>query len=99
MHVVGLSVSVASRAWDGQHDDLVAAADQVGAAPTAGFTPGVSGAAARFALTWQRGTSLLADQATVHADGLRAVIADFLETDEAVGASVLVLRAYLVGAR
>jgi hypothetical protein len=99
MEVVPLSVSRASRAWDEQHLDLAAAAGQLEAAPTGGFTDGVVGAASRFAATWQRHTTGLATEAEAQADGLRAVIADFLATDEAVGLDVFALQSFLVEPR
>lgn len=95
MQVVPLSVAAASRAWDDQHNDVAGAADQIGGASTGGFTEAVSGAAARFSTTWQRHTTTLADQAEARADGLRTSIADFLETDEAVGLEVLLLRSLM----
>lgn len=99
MQVVPLTVGAASRAWDEQHNDVTAAADQIGGAATAGFTDGVSGAAARFATTWQRHATALADQAEARADGLRTAIGDFLETDEAVGFEVHTLRGFVVEER
>ena len=48
MEVVPITVGVASRAWDEQHLDVAAAAEQVGGAGTGGFTAAVSGPAARF---------------------------------------------------
>jgi hypothetical protein len=99
MQVPPLAVGVASRAWDEQHNDVTAAAGQIGAASTSGFTDGVSGAAARFASTWQRHASTLANQAEARADGLRSSIADFLETDDAVGFEVLALRGFMVEER
>lgn len=99
MQVVPLTVGVASRAWDEQHNDVTAAAGQVAGASTGGFTEGVSGAASRFATTWQRHTTALADQAEARADGLRTSIADFLETDEAIGFEVFALRAFMVEQR
>lgn len=95
MEVVPLSVGAASRAWDEQHDDVAAAAGQVGEAPTGGFTESVSGAAARFASSWQRRTEGLADEAEGRADDLRRVVADFLATDRAVEGDVLGLIGYL----
>ena len=99
MQVPPLAVGVASRAWDEQHNDVTAAAEQIGGAATGGFTDGVSGAAARFATTWQRHASALANQAEARADGLRASIADFLETDDAVGFEVLALRGFMAEER
>ena len=99
MQVVPLTVGAASRAWDEQHNDVTAAAEQIGGAATGGFTEGVSGAAARFATTWQRHSGALADQAEARADGLRSSIADFLETDQAVGFEVLALSGFLVEER
>lgn len=99
MEVIPLTVGVAARAWDEQHNDVRAAADQIGGASTGGFTEGVSGAASRFLRTWQRHTTTLADQAEARADGLRTSITDFLETDEAVGFEVFALRAFMVEER
>ena len=99
MQVVPVTVGTASRAWDEQHNDVTAAAEQVGGASTSGFTDGVSGAASRFVTTWQRHTSTLADQAESQADGLRTSIADFLETDQAAGFEAIALLAYLEEAR
>lgn len=99
MQVVPLTVGVASRAWDDQHNDVTAAADQIGGASTSGFTDGVSGAATRFATTWQRHAGTLADQAEARADGLRTSIADFVETDETVSFEVLALRSFLTEER
>lgn len=99
MQVVPLTVGVASRAWDEQHNDVTAAAEQIGGASSSGFTQGVSGAASRFATTWQRHTDTLANQAEARADGLRTSIADFLATDEAVGFEVFALRGFMVEQR
>lgn len=95
MEVVPLSVATASRSWDEQNHDLTAAAGQLGGAPTTGFTESVSGAAARFAATWQRHTEGLADEAEGRADDLRRVIADFLATDRTVEGDVLGLLGHL----
>ena len=99
MQVVPLTVGVASRTWDEHHVGCAAAADQVGCAPTGGFTGAVAGPASRFAATWQRHTRGLAAQAEGRADGLRGAIADFLATDEAVGFQVAGLRGFLVEQR
>ena len=99
MEVVPLSVGRASRGWDEQHVDVTAAAHQLGAAATAGFTDGVAGTAARFARTWQRHTEALADEAESCADGLRTAIAGYLATDDAVSLDVLALRGYLAEQR
>jgi hypothetical protein len=95
MEVVPLSVGNASRSWDEQALDAAAAAGQLGSAPTGGFTAGVSGAAARFTAAWERHTSGLAEEAEARADGLRAVIADYLATDQSAAADLLVLASYL----
>jgi hypothetical protein len=95
MEVVPISVGAALRAWDEQHLDVAAAADQVGGAPTAGFTAAVAGAASRFVTGWQRHTSGLADAAERRADTLRTVVADYLATDEVASFEALVLLAYL----
>ena len=95
MEVVPLSVGRVSRSWDEQALDVSAAAGQIGSAPTGGFTPSVAGAAARFTTAWERHATGLAEEAEARADGLRAVIADYLATDQAAGAELLVLASYL----
>ena len=99
MQMISGSVGRASRAWDQQHLDLTAAARQIGEAPTAGFTDGVAGAAARFTTTWSRHTDRLAADAEVRADGLRTTIRDFLATDAAVGLDAIVLLGYVTEQR
>src|SRR3712207_8571207 len=47
------------------------------------FRSGVAGAAWRFTAAWQRHASSLAEESEARADGLRAVIAGYLTTDEA----------------
>jgi hypothetical protein len=95
MEVVPLSVGRASRDWDEQALDVSAAAGQVGSAPTGGFTPGVADAASRFIAAWERHATLLAQEAEARADTLRAVIADYVSTDQGVGADLLVLTGYV----
>lgn len=95
MEVVPLSVGDASRRWDDQHLDLDAAAGQVGGAGSAGFTSAVSGTAARFLTAWQRHAEALGTQAEARADGLRAVVRDYVTSDEAVGQDVFLLSTYV----
>jgi hypothetical protein len=95
MEVVPLSLGRVSRSWDEQALDVSAAAGQLGAAPTGGFPTAVAGAAARFTSAWGRHTTGLAGEAETRADGLRAVIADYLATDQAAGTELLVLASYL----
>jgi hypothetical protein len=95
MEVVPLSVGRVSRSWDEQALDVSAAADQIGSASSAGFTAAVSGAASRFTTAWERHATGLAEEAESRADALRAVIADYLATDQAAGAELLVLASYL----
>ena len=95
MEVVPLSVGVASTAWDEQHLDLAAAADQVRGAPTGGFTRAVAGTAARFTAAWERHADSLARESEAQADGLRVVIRDYVTSDEAVGADLFLLGSYL----
>lgn len=99
MEVVPASVGRAARSWDEQHLDVIAAADQVGGAPTGGFSGAVSGTAARFATTWQRHALDLAARAEAEADSLRSSIADYLRTDAAVAGDHLALGAYLAEVR
>jgi len=99
MDVVPLSIGQASRAWDEQHLDVTAAGEQIGGATTSGFTDAVSGTAARFTTTWQRHAADLAQRAEAQADGLRTALADYLQTDRAVGSDVFVLQTYLTEIR
>jgi hypothetical protein len=89
MEIVPLSVGVASRAWDQQHVDLASAADLIAQAPTDGFTAAVSGPAKRFATDWERFADRLGTRAEEQADGLRAVISTYLETEGLVSDSFL----------
>jgi hypothetical protein len=84
MEIVPVTVGTASRAWDQQNVDLASAADLVGEASTSGFTAAVSGPAARFVGDWQRYTDDLATRCETRADGLRATIATYLETEFSV---------------
>jgi hypothetical protein len=93
MDIVPVSVGVASRAWDQQQVDLASAAELVAAAPTGGFTTAVAGSAARFLADWQRFTAALGTHAEEQADGLRATIATYLET-EALVQNSFALQAY-----
>jgi hypothetical protein len=95
MEVVPLSVGRISRAWDEQGLDTAAAAAQIGSASSGGFTSSVAGAASRFTTAWERHVTGLSEEAEARADGLRAVIADYLATDQAAGAHLLVLASYL----
>lgn len=95
MQVVPVSVGVASRAWDQQSLELGAAAEQVRGAPTRGFTSAVAGEAARFVAAWQRHLTALAQESETRADGLREALADYLRSDDAVGADLLVLASYV----
>ncbi|HET7193960.1 MAG TPA: hypothetical protein VFI99_03115 [Nocardioides sp.] len=95
MEVVPLSVGRVSRSWDEQALDVSAAAGQLGAAPTGGFTNAVEGVAARFTSAWERHTTGLAGEAESCADRLRAVMADYMSTDQGVGADLLRLTGYL----
>ncbi len=95
MQVVPLSVGRASRAWDEQHLDVTAAADQVREAPTGGFTRSVSGTAARFTAAWERHVDALASESEIRADGLRAALRDYVGSDQVVSADLLALSAYL----
>jgi hypothetical protein len=99
MDVVPASIGAASRAWDEQNLDVTAAGQQIGGAPTGGFTDAVSGTASRFATTWQRHATDLADQAEARADGLRTSLADYLRTDRSVGLEHAVLQGYLTEVR
>ena len=99
MEVVPASVGQASRAWDEQHLDVQAAAGQVGQAGTSGFTPAVSGQAARFVRAWERHTYTLAATCETQADGLRVTIRDYVESDEAVGATYFALLPFLTEVR
>ena len=95
MEVVPVSVGIASQAWDEQSLDLTSAAELVTGADTSGFSPAVAGAAARFVTAWQRHCSTLGDDAEGQADGLRVTVRDYVTSDEAVGADVMLLMSYL----
>lgn len=99
MDVVPLSVGIASRSWDDQHLDLVAASGQVAAAPVSGFTGPVSGAASRFTSSWERVVETLGTQCETRADGLRSAIRDYVSSDEAQAAGLFLLSSYLVEQR
>ena len=68
-------------AWDQQNIDLASAAGLIGGAGTAGFTAAVSGPASRFTSDWQRFTDALATRCETRADGLRATIETYLQTE------------------
>lgn len=91
MEAAPFAMGMTARSWDEQHLDLQAAAGQVASAPTAGFTPGVAGAAARFAASWQRHVAELGVTAEARADGLRSSAADYVETDNLVATNQLFL--------
>jgi hypothetical protein len=95
MEVVPLSVGRVSRSWDEQALDVSAAAGQIGSASTGGFTATVAGSASRFTTSWERHSTALAAEAEGRADGLRTVVADYVATDQASGAELLVLASYL----
>lgn len=95
MEVVPLTVGRVSRSWDEQALDLTAAAGQIGSAVAAGFTTNVAGAASRFTTAWERHAIGLAEAAERRTSGLRVVIADYLATDQAAGAELLVLASCL----
>ena len=91
MEAVPFTMGMTARSWDERHLDLDAAAGQIAGAPTAGFTSGVAGAAARFSSTWHRHVSALGATAEAQADGLRASAADYVRTDQLVATDHLFL--------
>lgn len=95
MEMMPESVGKASRAWDEQHLDLHAAAGQIGAAPTTGFTSTVAGAASRFTREWERHTEETATLCEERSDGLRTAIADWIATDGQASLSSWTLQGYL----
>ena len=95
MEIVPASVGVASRGWDEQHLDVAAASRQIGGMATAGFTPAVSGVAARFATSWERFTDTLGDDCEARADGLRTAIRDYIGSDDAQGMHLILLMGHL----
>ncbi len=94
MQVVPVSVGAASRSWDEQHLDLDAAAAQIAGAGTSGFTSRVSGSASRFLTQWQRHAEALGTDCETRADSLRAVITDYVTSDEAAGMDLMLLMSY-----
>ena len=84
MEFVPISVGVASRAWDQQNIDLTSAAGLISEAGASGFTAAVSGPAGRFTSDWHRFATTLATRCETQADGLRATIETYLQTELAV---------------
>jgi hypothetical protein len=95
MQVVPLSVGEASRGWDEQHLDLDAAATQIAGADTGGFTGNVRGAATRFLTQWERHAKALGTDSEARADGLRTAIRDYVASDDAAGADLMLLLSYV----
>ena len=95
MQVVPATVGEASRRWDDKHLDLTSAADEIGGAPTSGFTATVSGTAARFTSAWQRFAADAGDECEARAEDLRTAIRDFLTTDDAAYEDVVALAGFL----
>lgn len=95
MEVVPTSVGVTSRGWDEQHLDVLAASRQIGGASTSGFTPSVSAVASRFTTSWERFTDALGGDCEARADGLRAAIRDYVESDEVQGMRLVLLMPFL----
>ncbi len=95
MEVVPLSVVLASQAWEEQHLELAAASCQIVRAPTSGFTGPVSGTAARFTSGWERFATTLGNSCAARADGLRAAIRDYVDSDEVSAVDLIALTAHL----
>jgi hypothetical protein len=95
MQVVPATVGEASRRWDDKHLALRSASEEIGGAATSGFTPTVSGPAARFTTAWQRFAADTGDECEARADALRTAIRDFLTTDHAAFDDVVALAGYL----
>jgi hypothetical protein len=95
MQVVPASVGEASRRWDDKHLDLRSAADDIAGAPTAGFTPAVSGTANRFTSAWSRFAADAGTECEARADALRETIRDFLATDDAAFEDLVALGSFL----
>jgi hypothetical protein len=99
MEVVPVAVGVASRAWDEQQGDLAAASRQIDSVRTSAFSPAVAEQAARFTDAWTRLASDLGADCETRAEGLRAAIADYLETDDLTFHQVAALARYLTELR
>ncbi len=95
MEAVPFEMGLIARDWDEQHLDLQSAGEQIGAAPTGGFTTAVAGEAARFTSAWGRHTTGLGEEAETTADGLRSTATDFLQTDGRAADNQLLLGAAL----
>ena len=95
MQVVPATVGEVSRRWDDEHLDLGSAAEEIGGAPTSGFTAAVSGPAARFTSAWQRFAADTGDECEARADALRSAIRDYLTTDHVAFDDVMALAGYL----
>ncbi|MFT4084426.1 MAG: hypothetical protein QM638_17755 [Nocardioides sp.] len=80
-----LAIATLAREWDDQSLDLDAASSSVAAAPTAGFTTAVRGAAAGFAGHWRDHLRDHARQAEARADALRATARTLLVVEQLVG--------------
>lgn len=94
MEVVPVSMGEVSRAWDDQHLDLDAAAGRIAGADTAGFTSNVRGSANRFRTQWERHAEGLGTASEARADGLRTTITDYVTSDEAAGADLMLLLSF-----
>jgi hypothetical protein len=91
MEVEPVAVGRASRSWDEQHLDLVAASRQIGRAVTAGFTPAVADVASRFTDAWAALVADLGSDCGAWAEALRLAAGDCLATDGVVRHDFLTL--------
>lgn len=89
MPTVPVEVGVRAGQWDQQNVDLTSAGQVVADADTAGFSRSVSGAAATFATSWHGHLNALAADAEGFADGLRACIQAWFDSDVTATDSLL----------
>lgn len=84
-------VEVGTRAgeWDQQNVDVSSAAQVIADADAAGFSSPVTGAATAFAAAWQEHLNGLAVDAEGFADGLRACIQAWFDSDVTATDSLL----------
>ncbi|MFB9313061.1 hypothetical protein [Nocardioides plantarum] len=93
------AVGQVARDWDEQHHRLLAAAEQVAAAPLAGLTAPVVGMAMMFRYRWTEHVRDLAARAEGRADGLRDTLRDFVHSDESSALTSARLRGLLTELR
>jgi hypothetical protein len=90
-----MHLAAAARAWDEQQHDLASARRIIDAGDTGGFSRRVAVAAEGFVHAWQALVAGLAATAGAEAASLRVAVADWVTTDDAAGAHLGRLTAYV----